>query len=33
MQAVVADINANGGVAGRQIELVPHVHRRAADAI
>ncbi len=25
LEAVVADINANGGVAGRQIELVPHV--------
>jgi ABC-type branched-subunit amino acid transport system substrate-binding protein len=25
LEAVVADINANGGVAGRQIELVPHM--------
>jgi ABC-type branched-subunit amino acid transport system substrate-binding protein len=25
LEAVVADINQNGGVAGRQIELVPHV--------
>ena len=25
MKAVVADINANGGIAGRQIELVSHV--------
>ena len=32
MKAVVADINANGGVAGRQIELVSHV-LSGADAI
>ena len=32
MKAVVADINANGGVAGRQIELVSHV-LAGADAI
>src|SRR5207342_1881745 len=25
MKAVVADINANGGIAGRQVELVSHV--------
>jgi ABC-type branched-subunit amino acid transport system substrate-binding protein len=33
LEAVVADINANGGVAGRQIELVPHVIAGAAAAI
>jgi len=32
MKAVVADINANGGIAGRQIELVSHVIK-GADAI
>ena len=32
MKAVVADINANGGIAGRQIELVPHV-LNGTDAI
>jgi ABC-type branched-subunit amino acid transport system substrate-binding protein len=32
MKAVVADINARGGVAGRQIELVSHVIK-GADAI
>jgi ABC-type branched-subunit amino acid transport system substrate-binding protein len=25
LEAVVADINANGGIAGREVELVPHV--------
>ena len=25
MKAVVADINAHGGIAGRKVELVPHV--------
>ncbi len=33
VEAIVADINANGGVAGRQIELVPHVIAGAAAAI
>jgi ABC-type branched-subunit amino acid transport system substrate-binding protein len=32
MKAVVADINANGGVAGRQIELISHV-LKGTDAI
>jgi hypothetical protein len=32
MQAVVDDINAHGGAAGRRIELVPHVIK-GADAI
>jgi len=32
MKAVVADINAHGGIAGRQIELVSHVIK-GADAI
>jgi len=33
LQAVVDDINANGGVLGRQVELVPHVIEGAAAAI
>lgn len=33
LEAVVADLNANGGVAGRRIELVPHVIEGAAAAI
>ncbi len=33
LAAVVADINANGGVLGRQIELVPHVIAGADAAI
>jgi ABC-type branched-subunit amino acid transport system substrate-binding protein len=32
LEAIVADINANGGVAGRQIELIPHVIP-GADAV